>query len=170
MHPYPKNILPKTSFSSLSRRIAFAFALGLGGLLFQFCGNDLKKKEENSSPISLGSTYASLIDSTRYVGMNACKGCHADIYNSFSQNGMGQSLDTASPEKSAGVFGESAHVFDKTKNLHYKPFFKGNQLFLLEYRLEGRDTVFQRLEAISNIVGSGHHTNSHFTNTNGYLD
>lgn len=166
MRPYPPI---NFTFPSLSRRIAFAFALGMVGLLFQFCGGDLKESEANSSPISLGSTYASLIDSTRYVGMLTCKGCHADIYQSYTQNGMGQSLDTASPQKSAGVFGREAHVFDKAKNLHYKPFFKGKQMYLLEYRLEGKDTVYQRLEAISSIVGSGHHTNSHFTTTNGYV-
>jgi hypothetical protein len=38
-----------------------------------------------------------------------------------------------------------------------------------EFRLEGRDTVHQRVEKIDYIVGSGQHTNSHLTSVNGYL-
>lgn len=39
----------------------------------------------------------------------------------------------------------------------------------MEYRLSGKDTIYKRVEKISYIIGSGHHTNSHFTEENGYL-
>jgi hypothetical protein len=35
--------------------------------------------------------------------------------------------------------------------------------------LAGKDTVHQRFEKVSYIVGSGQHTNSHIININGYL-
>src|SRR5690606_21082128 len=38
-----------------------------------------------------------------------------------------------------------------------------------EYRQAGPDTVHQRVEQIDYIVGSGHHTNSHIRDENGYL-
>jgi hypothetical protein len=36
--------------------------------------------------------YASLSDSTRYVGMETCAGCHRDIYETYKLTGMGQSF------------------------------------------------------------------------------
>ena len=46
---------------------------------------------------------------------------------------------------------------------------KNGKLFVLEYRLSGNDTTYRRNQRIDYIIGSGHHTNSHFTRINGYL-
>ncbi|MEO8148837.1 MAG: hypothetical protein ABI723_14425, partial [Bacteroidia bacterium] len=39
--------------------------------------------------------YASLSDTVKYVGMNTCRQCHPDIYNTFIETGMGKSFDLA---------------------------------------------------------------------------
>jgi hypothetical protein len=39
--------------------------------------------------------YLNHADSARYVGINTCKLCHQDIYNSFIKTGMGKSFDVA---------------------------------------------------------------------------
>ncbi len=105
-----------------------------------------------------------------YVGMNECKSCHAEVYNTFIQTGMGQSWDKATRQKSAADFSpQKALVYDSSKNLFYKPFWDGDSLCILEYRIVNGDTVHKRIEKVSYIVGSGQHTNSHIININGYL-
>ena len=34
-------------------------------------------------------------DTVKYVGMNECKACHYDIYESYIQTGMGKSFSSA---------------------------------------------------------------------------
>ena len=40
---------------------------------------------------------------------------------------------------------------------------------IMEFRLDGADTMHKRTEHISYIIGSGQHTNSHLLQVNGYL-
>jgi len=121
-------------------------------------------KEEKSKYQNIASSEAS------YVGMNTCKTCHSNIYESYMQTGMGQSWDLATRKKSAADFSTSkALVYDSFKNLYYKPYWQDDSLYILEYRLLANDTIHKRIEKVSYIVGSGQHTNSHIININGYL-
>ena len=105
-----------------------------------------------------------------YVGMETCKTCHASIYNSFIKTGMGQSWGLATREKSAANFSPSkALVYDTSNNLYYKPYWRNDSLYILEFRMERQDTIHRREEYVHYIVGSGQHTNSHITEINGYL-
>lgn len=131
-------------------------------ITFFSCHSTDKKPVQSES-------YASLLDSTRYVGINTCKQCHADKFETFTHTGMGMSFDVASHKKSSAVFSEHPLITDKFKNLQYYPFWKNDSLYLTEFRLAGRDTVYSRTEKISYIVGSGQHTNSHMIDVNGYL-
>jgi tetratricopeptide (TPR) repeat protein len=114
-------------------------------------------------------SYASLLDNTKYVGKETCRQCHADVFETFMHTGMGQSFDVASKEKTSAKFNEHALIHDKELNFFYKPFWNGDTLSVLEFRLDGKDTIYKRTKNINFIVGSGQHTNSHITNTNGYL-
>lgn len=113
--------------------------------------------------------FKNLGDSVEYVGMSTCLSCHKDIHDSYIHTGMGQSFDYATREKSAANFGEHAVVYDKDLDFYYKPFFEDSILYILEYRLQGKDTTHQRLERVDYIIGSGHHTNSHMIDRNGYV-
>jgi Flp pilus assembly protein TadD len=105
-----------------------------------------------------------------YVGMETCKNCHAGIYETFIQTGMGQSWGLANKQKSAADYTSSkALVYDSVKDLYYKPYWDGDSLCILEYRLKNFDTLHKRIEKVRYIVGSGQHTNSHIININGYL-
>ena len=115
------------------------------------------------------STYLNLQDSVQYMGMQTCRSCHEDVYNSFVETGMGRSFDVAKREKSDAVFDEHALVYDKHHDLYYLPYFKDSIFYIKEFRLENNDTVFQRIERINYIVGSGQHTNSHILDFNGYI-
>jgi Flp pilus assembly protein TadD len=106
--------------------------------------------------------------SVHYVGMQKCRTCHEGIYQTYIQTGMGQSFGPATREKSAADFDSHALVYDKDLDFYYKPFWKNDSLYILEFRLEGKDTVHKREQRIDYVVGSGQHTNSHIFTVNGY--
>jgi len=146
----------------LSSNQLIYFCLLLCGVFLIYCNQE-------SSTISQRTTFVNLQDSVQYMGMNTCRSCHNDVYESFIETGMGRSFDHASREKSDAVFDEHALVYDPHKNFYYQPFFKDSILFIKEFRLEKGDTTFQRIEKIDYIVGSGQHTNSHIIDFNGYI-
>jgi tetratricopeptide (TPR) repeat protein len=113
--------------------------------------------------------YLNLADDVDYVGIQTCRSCHDNVYQTFVHTGMGRSFDRATPAKSDATFGPHALVYDERANLHYFPFFKDSTLYIREFRLENGDTVHNRLEQVAYIVGSGQHTNSHILDVNGYI-
>lgn len=129
-----------------------------------FCNQPAKQDETK------GKVYLNLADSVGYVGMNKCKECHADKYNSFTQTGMGMSFDESSKEKSSADYSKPFAIYDKFKDLYYRSYWhsSGSQA-ICEYRLAGKDTVHSRTDLVSYIIGSGQHTNSHLQNINGYV-
>jgi hypothetical protein len=140
----------------------FSVVILVAALFFQLCCTDKNAVPEKEQ-------YASLDSSTSYVGMETCKGCHQDIYNTYIRTGMGLSIDKASRKKTSAVFEGHPRIYDKYHDLYYEPLWKNDSLVFHEFRLEGRDTVYQRSETITYIIGSGQHTNSHIYNVNGYL-
>jgi tetratricopeptide (TPR) repeat protein len=158
------------------RNFSFRFSLRLlpVGLLLCWCaffaacsGSDDKKSGTDS--VAAVSPYLNHSDSARYVGMNTCKGCHLNIYETFIHTGMGRSFDTANTAKTSASFGSNSTIYDKYRNLWYHSYFSGGKMYISEYRLEGRDTTYKRTEQVDYIVGSGQHTNSHIYSVNGYL-
>jgi len=114
-------------------------------------------------------TYKNLDSNVHYVGMLVCKECHSNIYETFIETGMGKSFDKATKAKSSARFGKDDVVYDKFSDMNYHPFWHGDSMKIMEFRLEKKDTTFKRIENVNYIVGSGQHTNSHIFNTNGYL-
>jgi len=105
-----------------------------------------------------------------YVGMQTCRTCHEPIYQTFIQTGMGQSFGVATSQKTAADFSpDHALVYDTALDYYYKPYFDHDSFYIMEFRLEGRDTVHKRIQQVNYIVGSGQHTNSHIFGINGYL-
>jgi Tfp pilus assembly protein PilF len=139
----------------------FRSILLIGCFVFLFSCQTKQRKTEQ--------IYASLSDSVHYVGISTCRQCHQDIYETFIETGMGKSFDIASHKKSSARFDEHALIYDKFKNLYYHPYWNEDSLYVKEYRLEGKDTAYERTERVSYIVGSGQHTNSHLMNVNGYV-
>jgi hypothetical protein len=146
-------------------KILFPIIGILSVLVFFRCGSNSPKEESKTT----APAYLNLSDSVKYVGINTCKLCHQDIYNSFIQTGMGKSFDVASKAKSSARFDKHSVIYDKYEDFYYFPFWDKDSLKIKEYRLEGKDTVYKRIEKVDYIIGSGQHTNSHIFNTNGYL-
>ncbi len=123
----------------------------------------------DSSPKTTPLPYLNLNDTVKYVGMNTCKQCHYNIYETFIHTGMGQSFDTASHQKSKSIIESNTQIYDTYSNFYYKPFWEKDHLYIKEYRLNNEDTSHTRTEHVDYIVGSGQHTNSHICSRNGYL-
>jgi len=113
--------------------------------------------------------FLNLHDSVQYAGMQTCRSCHAGIYDTYIQTGMGKSFGIANSDKSDAVFDKHAIVYDTLNDFYYQPFFSNDSLFIKEFRLAGKDTMHQRTEHVSYIIGSGNHTNSHLVNFNGFV-
>ena len=116
-----------------------------------------------------GAQFLNLHDSVKYVGKEACRSCHADIYDSFLETGMGRSFGLADLHRSKADWSGHELVYDEKLDLYYQAFTQDSALFVREFRLENGDTVHQRVVQISYIVGSGQHTNSHLMNINGFV-
>lgn len=141
----------------------FLLIAGLAGLMFLswYC-----------NPFNNDNNQVSFLnhsDTVKYVGKEACRMCHGEIYESFVRTGMGSSFDKASRFKSAAVFTRHTVVYDSFADMHYHPYWKGDSLYIREFRLVKQDTVFQRTEPVHYIIGSGQHTNSHLFEVNGYV-
>jgi len=137
-------------------------------LAMTFCGNDHPPAEATSAEAP--DPYLNHSDTAHYVGMGQCKLCHQGIYDSFIQTGMGQSFDHASKQKSSAKFDAHTVIYDKYSDFYYHPFWDGDSLKIMEFRLQGKDTIYKRIERVDYIVGSGQHTNSHIQSVNGYLN
>jgi predicted CXXCH cytochrome family protein len=159
-------------YSGMMKRLGIGFVLAILVLLCILCQPATEKKENIEQKITTkqdSSLYLNHHDSAKYVGMDACKLCHQSIYNTFINTGMGKSFDAATPKKSAADF-LNASVHDPIADLHYKAYWEKEHLKFKEYRLQGKDTVHQRIETVDYIVGSGQHTNSHLQWVNGYIN
>lgn len=114
-------------------------------------------------------SFASLLPSTQYVGNTSCKSCHERIYNSYMETGMGKSLYLPVKAKAIETFSQKSVVFDSHSGYYYYPFWKLDSLYVKEFRLTNKDTVYQRTETVNYIVGSGNQTRSYILERNGYL-
>ena len=50
--------------------------------------------------------------------------CHYDIYQTYVQTGMGQSMSLATPENSEAIFTENSILTDTFNHFRYYPFGK----------------------------------------------
>lgn len=105
----------------------------------------------------------------KYVGIETCGQCHVAHYQGFSQTGMGQSIDTASKEKSRIVLKDGDRLYDQFLDLEYFPHWEDDALVLDEFRTREEDTIHFRSHPVNYIIGSGQHTNSHLWSYNGYV-
>lgn len=104
-----------------------------------------------------------------YVGIEECASCHKEQYEGYMQTGMGKSYETAHQGKSVIPRDTILNLYDKDLNLHYRVFWKEDSLRITEFRINKKDTFHSITRTVDYVVGSGHHTNSHIENRNGYL-
>ncbi len=154
--------------SRLLRKILLFGALFAVTLPAFFCNTPDKGSAAADQPHS---DWLNVYDtSAHYVGMDVCRGCHPGIYETFMKTGMGQSFDHATRDKSAADFSPAhAIVYDTALDYYYRPYWNNDTFYIMEYRLQGKDTTHKLVQQVNYVVGSGQHTNSHIFSVNGYL-
>ncbi|WNJ15978.1 tetratricopeptide repeat protein [Pontibacter sp. G13] len=114
-------------------------------------------------------TWSSLDPENAYTGIESCQSCHQRIYDSFLQTGMGKSLYRPDPHQQIEDFRPDVAVHDTSRNFWYQPLWKGDSMYIREFRLSEMDTVYVREERIDYVVGSGHQTRSYLIEREGFL-
>jgi hypothetical protein len=147
----------------VSRIAVYLFFVSLA-LWLAFCAREPAAEQAGDGP------WRNLADSVGFVGMAVCASCHLDVHATFIHTGMGRSFGLASAGRSDARFGAHALVYDTARNFYYYPYLADSSFYIREFRLGGSgDTLYSRTEKVAYIVGSGHHTNSHIIDINGYI-
>ena len=79
--------------------------------------------------------YLNLNDTVKYVGKEQCRMCHAEIYDSYIQTGMGKSLHYAIKDHSALTNSDMPIIYDSINNLFYEPIWKNDSLYIKDLLL-----------------------------------
>ena len=153
-----------------SNKFILVFFAGLLYVISFFisCNPETQEKETTTKD-TLTSLYLNHHDTAKFVGMKTCMLCHQDMHNTFIETGMGKSFEHAHKGKSSANF-EHPMIYDKYSDFYYKAFWKNDSMYMHEFRLDKKDTIYQRIEKVDYIIGSGQHTNSHMQNSNGYFN
>ncbi|MFZ9680856.1 MAG: hypothetical protein ACO3CL_05470, partial [Bacteroidia bacterium] len=83
----------------------------------------------------LGAQFRNIQQETDYVGKEVCRSCHAEIYDTYMETGMGRSWGWAPGHSRAPWDGHPALVHDSVLNLTYQAFKTKDGLFIREFRL-----------------------------------
>lgn len=106
--------------------------------------------------------YLNHADTAKYVGITTCKTCHAKIFETYIQTGMGQSFGRAQVQKTA-FKGNVAKVRDSIFGALYTMHWDNNRMLITESYEANKLTL-----PVNYIIGSGQHTNSHISALQGY--
>lgn len=148
----------------MTKRLFTLLLICSGIFLFVKCEFD-KADSDEAVVIASDKIYLGHNDTVSYVGINTCKQCHPDKYESFLRTGMGSSFAKADTNKSIAKIDGHSLIYDEYLNFYYRPFWKDSKLFLEEFRLGSKgDTLYSKKVMVDYVVGSGQHTNSHLFN------
>ena len=112
--------------------------------------------------------YLNHADSVRYVGMQTCKSCHFDTYESYIKTGMGHSFGMASKSRSKASFWAHISVYDSISNYHYQPF--GVKTVFIFWSTDCLKMIqYTSVLSMLNILLALVNTNSHLISQNEYL-
>jgi hypothetical protein len=148
----------------MKKLVFILFSLALGAIVFCNiqCGNNTAPQENT--------TYLNHNDSVKYIGKEQCRACHASIYNTFIETGMGQRVSMWHQEQNRlPIFLKSMWYMIGIKI--FTTCLIGSKIAFISWSsgCKAKTPSHKRIERVDYIIGSGQHTNSHFTNINGYV-
>ncbi len=123
----------------------------------------------NATSCQKNNEFLNLKQNIQYTGKASCMSCHKEIYNEFIKSGMGHSFYKPGDFPWIENF-EHSTVWDSFSNLYYEAFLNHpNELYIKEFRLNGKDTLFSNSWRVDWIIGSGRQTRSYIIEKNGFL-
>ena len=100
------------------------------------------------------------------VASRTCAGCHAEIYRSYRQTGMGRSFTLARKETMFEDFSGQTSFYHKASNRYYTMIERDGRYYQRRHQLDsqGRETnVFEK--EIHFVLGSGNHARTYLHRT-----
>ncbi len=103
-----------------------------------------------------------------YVGDDACRACHADIFDSFKRTGMGRSISV--PSEALEEFRKPATFPGEIPGRSYSSFTRGGKFFHRELQVDSSGkVVFSDAREVAFAVGSGEHGRSYIVAKGDFL-
>ena len=91
-----------------------------------------------------------------YVGSRACSTCHGNIYRSFRQTSMGQSMLPGTESLSVAAVPSPATVFDKDTNQYFEVRRESGALYQSQYAVDSNGkTIFRQTWKLDYVIGAG---------------
>lgn len=104
----------------------------------------------------------------KYVGTDACRDCHEEIYDAYIESQTGRSMSRMNANNIIESFPQKKAIYDSAKNYYYEMFREGDRFFQREFRLDGDgNIVHERIEEAQYIIGSGKNLRMYFFEDNG---
>lgn len=133
-------------------------------LIFISCSGEKETSHQQES------SQVSSIAAEGYIGDQECALCHAEIYRSFKQNGMGRSLYLPDVNRLIEDYQNNNQVYDKRTDLHYELIQKDSSFFQKEIRYDKNGSLDHELiYKVKYIIGSGNHTRSYLREENSFI-
>lgn len=140
-----------------SKVLLAAVALGLvGGAGFLACG---RRKPAETGPMFLNQA-----PGVRYVGLESCRGCHAETASTFVHTGMGRSFYRMTSEGAIEDFARNNEVVSLRTGLGYRMLEREGKYYQRQFLLDsgGNETAVDEREMVY-VLGSGNHSRSYVT-------
>lgn len=105
-----------------------------------------------------------------YVGIDACRSCHAEVASTFSRTGMGRSFYTLTAGRVIEDWTKNNTFVNERTGLHYRMERREGRFFMRQFLVdrEGRESAVDERELLD-VVGSAHHSRTYLVSWGGKL-
>jgi tetratricopeptide (TPR) repeat protein len=112
--------------------------------------------------------YLNTAPNVKYVGTDACRDCHEEIYNAYIESQTGRSMSLMSLSNIIENFPQKEAVYDSSRNFFYEMIQKDDRFYQREFRLDDDGNIIhERVEEAQYIIGSGKNLRMYFYQDNG---
>ncbi len=111
--------------------------------------------------------YVSGIDAG-YLPGDACKACHADVYETYQHTGMGRSFYRLQPANIVEDFSGNAAFYHKASDRYYQMIQRDGRYYQRRYQISADGSETNAIEKeIQFVLGSGNHSRTYLHQTVG---
>ena len=103
-----------------------------------------------------------------YVGSDACRDCHLELYQSFMKTTTAHSMVRLDSSNIIESYPQINPVYDPGQDFYYEMIQRGNRFFQREYRLDlTGEIIHERIMEAHYAIGSGKNLRMYFHDENG---
>src|SRR5262245_22133863 len=105
-----------------------------------------------------------------YVGAEACRSCHAEVWSTFSRTGMGRSFYPLTADRVIEDWTKNNTFSSGKSGLHYRMERRDGRFYMRQFLDDGRggETAVDERELLY-VVGSAHHSRTYLVSWGGKL-